>query len=158
MTNNHLSTFLSRKGQIVSVSWSSAIKTPKGSNVNVQKHVTTQARAGVNYDNMKDVIAKRESGELPAENAGLPWGKWATLGGVSLFPHVIAHTPKGETEEKHYLRFATLPGARMDVTYSIDGKPATKAEAQAVTLASAWSEDKVRDVFTVTASNIHAIN
>jgi hypothetical protein len=157
MNAQHISTFLSRKGQIVTVSWVRPMKTLKTVAGTVTKSVTTQARAGVNYDNMRDVIAKRESGELPAENAGLPWGRWASIGGVSLFPHVIAHTPKGKTNEVHYLRFATLPsGNPAKVVYMRDGQPITKEQARAITLASEWNEGE-KDVFNVCAEHITSI-
>ncbi len=157
MNANSLQTFLSRKGQIVNVAWTSEIKSPKGSFATVTKRVELQARAGVNYDNMRDVIAKRESGELPAHNAGLTWGHWHTVAGVSLFPHVIAHTPKGATEEKHYLRFAKLDGATPKVEYFVDGNPVSKEVAKSLTLASEWKESAMPDVFTVTADKVEFI-
>lgn len=158
MNSAHLTTFLARKGQIVTVSWERPMKTPKGVTHAITKSVTMQARAGVNYDNMRDVIAKRDSGELPAHNAGLPWGTWATLGGVSLFPHVIAHTPKGESHEKHYLRFATLPnGNPGKVEYFLDGAPISKEAARKLTLASEWSEG-AKDVFNVCAAHVKSIS
>lgn len=159
MNNKSLETFLSRKGQIVSVHWARPMKSPKGSTVVVEKHVATQARAGVNYDNMGAVQEKRASGELPAENAGLPWGRWANVAGVSLFPHVIAHTPKGADNEKHYLRFATLPGAKCETKYFANGREISAAEARTLTLASEWrDDDKPLDVYTVSAENVISIS
>lgn len=158
MQLNSLQTFLNRKGQVVNVSWLRPMKTLKTAvGVTVQKGVTTNARAGVDYDNMRDVIQGRADGTLPAENAGLPWGKWAHVGGVDLFPHVIAHTPKGATQEKHYLRFAKLPGAVAKVSYFINGLPATADEARKLTLASEWSESEGA-VFNVTADSITDIH
>lgn len=158
MHTSSLATFLARKGQIVSVSWARPMKTPvRFAGLKVTKSVVTQARAGVTYDNMADVIAKRESGELPAENAGLPWGRWARIAGVDMFPHVIAHTPKGHTTEKHYLRFAKLNGAPCKVTFAINGKEVSASEARSVTLASEWNESQ-GDVFNVTADSITDIH
>lgn len=157
MQTNHLTTFLSRKGQIVTVAWLRPMKALKGVSASVTKGVTMQARAGVNYDNMRDVIAKRESGELPAVNAGLPWGRWAKIGGVDMFPHIISHTPKGATGEQHYLRFAKLPnGNPGSVEFFIDGKPATRDEVRGMTLASEWSES-AGDVFNVRADYVTSI-
>lgn len=51
----------------------------------IQKHVRMVGRVGLDYDNQKAVIAKRESGDLPAKNAGLPWGNW------EIFPYLIEH-------------------------------------------------------------------
>lgn len=155
MNTSHLTTFLARKGQIVTVSWAKAMKSLRGQPV-VTKHVTTQARAGVTYDNMHSVIAGRASGELPKENAGLPWGKWATLGGVSLFPHVIEHTVKGQL--KHYLRFAVLNGGNpMQVRYESEGKTISASDARRMTLASEWSKEAVSSVFNVSVGNIVSI-
>ncbi len=157
MNKSSLETFLSRKGQIVTVGWTRPMKTSKDVSARVTKRVIMQARAGVNYDNMRDVIAKRESGDLPAVNAGLPWGKWANVGGVSLFPHVIAHTPKGASEEKHYLRFAKLDGAQPKTEYFVNGLPASKTTAQALTIPSEWNSSPMPDVFTVTADSVDFI-
>lgn len=158
MTSNSLATFLSRKGQIVSVSWVRPMKTLQcARGARVEKHVTTTARAGVDYDHMGAVVAKRASGELPKENAGLPWGHWANIGGVDMFPHIIEHTPKGQNAAKYYLRFATLPGHTMHTTYTIDGQPATADQARAITQAGEWG-GKVEDVFTVTADYITDIH
>lgn len=45
-------------------------------------------RPGIDYDNIGTVQEKRETGELPAENAGLPYGQWFQ------FPYVIEHKGK----------------------------------------------------------------
>ena len=159
MNSNSLATFLSRRGQIVSVAWARQMAVPKGATVSVEKHVSTQARAGVNYDNISKVQDKRESGELPAQNAGLPWGHWHTVAGVSLFPHVIAHTPKGQSVEKHYLRFATLAGVRAVTRYYANGQEISEARARELTLAKEWRDESgPLDVYTVAAENVISIS
>ncbi len=146
-----LATFLSRKGQIVTVSWRRPMKTYAHVRATVEKAVTIQARAGVTYDHMSDVIHKRATGELPKENQGLPWGRWATMAGASLFPHVIEH--KGS----HYLRFAKLSDATQGkVEYFIDGQRADAGHVASLTQASEW-QDKKGDVFNVRAENITRI-
>lgn len=124
------------------------MKTFKGVASRVTKRVVTQARAGVDYENIKTVAEGRANGTLPASNGGLPWGAWATKGGKSLFPHVIKHTPKGQKRLKYYLRFTTLNGATAKVAYAIDGRDATSDEVRAITLASEW-QDKDGEVFNV---------
>ncbi len=156
--HTNLSTFLSRKGQIVTVGWQRPMKTRGGVFADVEKRVETQARAGVTYDHMKAVVTKRATGELPEVNQGLPWGRWAVFAGQSLFPHVIAHTPKGASGERHYLRFSNLPGAPISVKYFRDGQPISSAEARALTYASEWQgEGETKDVFNVRADYIQFI-
>lgn len=80
------------KGCNIVVEWTRTAKTRKGVADDVSKSVRMVGRIGIEYDNMKSVQEKRESGELPAENRGLPWGQF------EIYPYLIEH--KGE----HYLR------------------------------------------------------
>jgi hypothetical protein len=99
---NILETFLSKRGQFLSVVWQRLAKVRKTCQDVIEKRVVAHSiRAGVSYDSMANVQYKRESGELPAENAGLPWGTWF------LFPHIIEH--KGG----YYFRFALNPGGSL---------------------------------------------
>ncbi len=138
--------FLSRKGQIVTVEFSRPLKTRKEfAAMHIEKHCLLQARAGINYDNMNSVIEKRESGDLPAVNAGLPWGVW------KVFPHIIEH--KGSD----YLRFATLPNGKNERSFTLNGKPVTMEEIKPFCLASEFTERAEMDVFTVKAENVKDI-
>ena len=76
-----------KRGTIATLTTLRAMKVRKDKEP-IQKLSTFQARVGVEYDNIQAVKDKRASGELPAENAGLPWGQWYD------YPHIIEH--KGE--------------------------------------------------------------
>jgi hypothetical protein len=128
---------LSRKGHIVTVNARRKMKVRAKIAQVVEKESIFQAQVGVNYDNKKSVIEKRESGELPAENAGLPWGEWLQL------PYVITH--KG----KLYFRFSTVKNSFIpSVRYFIDGKEAEKSEVVPLCLGSEFTEKEDRDCFT----------
>lgn len=138
----HLDTLLSRKGQIVTVKTQRPMKMRKGQ-AQVTKYSEFQCRVGVNYDNIQAVQDKRESGELPAENAGLPWGEWA------LFPYVIAH--KGE----YYIRCTVLNnGFRRAPIYKIGNTEVDKDSVRAMALASEFREGDNNDVFNIKLSSI----
>jgi hypothetical protein len=143
---NFLPVFLARKGQIVTVETVRPLKVRKGM-PEILKHSTFQARVGVTYDNIGVVQEKRESGELPAENQGLPWGQW------EIFPYVIAH--KGEK----YLRCTMLRnGFHRAPVFTVNGAEITRDEAQRMALASEFSDrDDGPDVFNIKLSSVRAV-
>lgn len=144
-TQQFLDTLLSRKGQIVTVATERAMKVRKGQDP-ITKRSEFQARVGVNYDNIANVQEKRASGELPAENAGLPWGEWA------LFPYVITH--KGE----YYVRCTVVRNNfRKAPVYVRNGLVISKEEAQAACLASEFSERDDNDVFNIKLSSVLSV-
>lgn len=134
--------FLSKTGQICSVTWCRPMKTRKGVENRVEKKVSAVVRAGVNFDNMASVQEKRQTGELPAENTGLPWGEWF------VFPYIISH--KGE----HYLRFSHFPGGKLEIHFFLDGVEVEKESLREVCLASEFAERESLDCFNVKASSI----
>ena len=144
MLKNILETFLNKRGQFLSVIWRRDAKTKKGCPHKIEKLVAAHSiRAGVVYDNMAAVADKRESGELPAENAGLPWGAWY------LFPHIIEH--KGN----YYFRFALNKGvSKFETTWLCDGVAVTFDDVAAWLLASEKSNGELPDVITVKSGDI----
>jgi len=91
------------KGANIIVEWVREAKTFKGVSEKITKSVRMVGRMGIDYDNMASVQAKRESGELPAENQGLKWGFWVT------FPYLIGfnkgmkkENPDGSRNEEYY--------------------------------------------------------
>lgn len=141
----YLDTLMSRKGQIVTLVTTRAMKVRKGQEA-IQKTSEFQARVGVNYDNIKAVQEKRAEGELPAENAGLPWGEWVD------FPYVIAH--KGE----YYVRCTVVRNNfRKAPAFTRNGVEITREEAQAACLASEFREGDDNDVFNVKLSAIRSV-
>lgn len=140
-----LDTLMSRKGQIVTLVTTRAMKVRKGQDP-IKKTSEFQCRVGVNYDNIKAVQEKRAEGQLPAENAGLPWGEWVD------FPYVIAH--KGE----YYVRCTILRNAfRKAPTFTRNDVEITKDEAQVACLASEFREGDDNDVFNVKLSAIRSV-
>ena len=95
---NLLETFLAKRGQFLSVSWKRPAKVYQDVNLLIEKKVrAVNVRAGVSYDARASVQDKRESGELPRENAGLRGMEWAKDDkGESLFPHVLKSIKTGE--------------------------------------------------------------
>lgn len=82
-------------------------------------------RPGIDYDNIGEVKEKRESGELPAENAGLPYGQWFQ------FPYVVEHNGRF-----HY-RFVPRKGSKVNTIYlDADGNQVDKDSALSGALAS----------------------
>lgn len=117
-TQNYLNQVEGRKGQFIKLCWQRMVKTAAAfRNLSLEKKTTVTARTGIQYDNIATVQEKRETGELPPENAGLPWGMWKT------FPFVIEH--KGED----YARIYTVPNAKPEVEWYLNGKRITREVA-----------------------------
>ena len=126
-------------GQFAQVTWESVVKTPAKSLDVVVKRSSATVRAGIAYANLAQ--------NSDTETGALPWGEWET------FPYVISH--KGQT----YFRLYLSDGWKVEQTFTINGEPATREEAQAVTLPSAWSKSNGEPVktFTVKAEGVISI-
>ena len=143
--NQQLELILSRKGQVVTFVTERPMKTRKGMEA-ITKRSEFQARVGVNYDNIQAVKDKRQNGELPAENAGLPWGQWHT------FPYVISH------KEDFYVRCTVLRNDfHRAATYVQNGVEISKEQAQAQCLASEFSDKGDNEVFTIKLSSVRSV-
>lgn len=138
-----LDLLMSRKGQIVTVKTQRPVKMKKDQPA-VTKTSEFQCRVGVNYDNIKTVKEGRASGELPAENAGLPWGEWID------FPYTIGH--KGET----YVRCTMLDNSfrRAPVFMLADGTVVDKEFVKSKALASEFKEGDESVVFNIKLSSL----
>jgi hypothetical protein len=145
-------TLASKKGANLKATWGKKLKTRKdASGFKVEKVTSLVVRGGIDYDNLGVVQEARHNGDLPSQNAGLPWGTWAE------FPLHIEH--KGTD----YARFYPASGVNVstgkeftpEVIYFIDGKPSTKQEVQALCLASEFpSRDEPPLCFTIKAENV----
>ena len=102
----------------------------------IEKQVEATVRAGINYDNLGAVKEKRETGELPAKNAGLSWGEWL------IYPYVISH--KGN----NYFRFYPFPGGNIVTKYFRDGERVEFEQVEPYLLSSEKGE-KTGDCFVV---------
>lgn len=140
------------KGANVRAVWRRKLKVRKGFTCSVEKITRAVVRSGVDYDKRLVVQMKREIGELPEVNAGLPWGSWKQ------FPWHIEH--KG----KDYIR---LEPSSLDIAPIVcygmkeEGADTTliisKEKAKELCLASEFSDTKPL-CFTVTADNVEEIN
>jgi hypothetical protein len=132
MTTDSLPTLirrvLARAGQFTGFLWVRPMKTRKGVSSVVTKTVRCVGRVGLDYSNRVAVQEARESGELPSTPQPLPWGAWL------LFPYLITH------KDALYVRIYPVKGRVPKVIYKIDGQIATKAQAQALCLASEFGE------------------
>jgi hypothetical protein len=135
--------FLAKTGQICKVTWRRECKTRKGSPV-VHKTVTAIVRAGIDYDNQKIVQNKRENGELPKENAGLPWGEWF------IFPYIVKH------KENFYLRFYPFNGGKVLTKFELDGNTVEFDRVKDYLLSSE-KQEREGDCFVVKENSILAL-
>ena len=146
MENSQIAKLLTFKGQIVTLTASRKVKVKKG-NPDIIKTSRFQCRLGVNYDNMASVNVKRENGEIPLENQGLPYGKWVT------FPYIIEH--KGQ----FYLRCSKVnSGNTFAPEFTIAGKPVDRETVKSMALASEFSDKSELDVFNIKLDSITSIN
>lgn len=141
MNSKFLKSFLDKTGQICSVVWRRSCKVRVNCPFSIEKEVTATVRAGIDYDNQKAVQVKRENGELPEKNNGLPWGKWL------VFPYVIEH--KGQ----NYFRFYPFNGGKVTTQFFRDGERVTFEQVEPYLLASEKAE-KSGDCFVVNESSI----
>lgn len=119
---------LSKTGQFTGFLWVRPVKTRKGVSAVITKTVRCVGRVGLSYDNRAAVQDARASGELPAVNAGLPWGEWL------VFPTLIQH--KGNI----YVRVYPVPGRAPKVIYKMDGRIVKKSDIVSLCLASEFGE------------------
>ena len=102
----------SGKGRNIQLSWKRPCKTRKSCEDLIEKRTHTSGRLGIKYDNQKVVKEKRENGDLPSINQGLPWGTWEQ------FPYLIKH------KDKRYLRvYRNTANIQPIVQYLRNGKP-----------------------------------
>lgn len=128
---------LAPKGANIVLEWTRSVKTRKGVTDTILKSVQMVGRVGIEYDNQKSVIEKRESGELPSENQGLPWGRW------EFYPYLIEHNGR------HYVRLynGTSKLTTPKATFTINGEIVKRDEIADKLLASELAE-KSGDCFT----------
>ena len=143
---------LSKAGQFTGFLWVRPLKTRKGVTATVTKTVRCVGRLGVEHDNRAKVIEARANGTLPATNQGLPWGEWLMVDGVSFAPYLITH--KGNM----YVRIYPVEGRAPRVMYKIDGQVVSKADAEALCVASEFSKvDGAIGCMTLSASALRVV-
>lgn len=141
------------KGTNVRCIWRRNMKTRKGVLQIVEKETETSIRAGIDFANLGAVKDGIESGER-GEVQPLPWGHWKE------FPFIIAHTPKGQTEEIDYVRLypSSFGNIKTHVRYFINGVVSTEEQTKELTLASEFREtDEPILCYTVKAKDVITI-
>lgn len=135
-TSKFLEMMNDKKGQYAQATWSSVVKTPAKSSDVVIKTTTATVRTGIAYSNLTQ-NADKETGPLP-------WGEWL------VFPFVVTHNGND------YARLYLAESFQVTQTFTLNGVPCTKEEAQAVTLPSAWNKksDGPTLTFTVKMENV----
>ncbi len=137
---NKLDKFLSKRGQICSLSINKPLKLRKGVDGILSKQERiTNVQAGVNYANMRVV---KEAGITPQK---LPWGTWKE------FPHIIEHNGQ------NYYRFSSLTNTKKRVKYLYNGEEISEEQAQELALASEFKKESPI-VFNVKEENLEEIN
>jgi len=117
------------KGANIKLAWTRPCKTKKSCVDSISKSVRTSGRIGIDYNNQKAVIEKRENGELPAEAQAI----WHGKGEFEIFPYLIRHTVTGQ----RYLRLYTSTGSdKATVQYYRNGIPVSLESVSADLLAS----------------------
>jgi len=136
-------------GQFVSIRTVRPIKVRKGC-AEILKDSRFTVRIGVNYDNQKAVVEKRENGDLPAENAGLIGREWI------VFPYILRSIKSG----KYMVRCSPVhnDACKRSVEFTRNGKTITREEAAVDAYASEFAEREPTDAFDITVDNIVEIN
>jgi len=144
-TQDIMTTLQGVTGQHISMEFKSEAtprKESKANGVTLEKRVKGAFRAGIAYENLKQIKEAIEAGER-GEVESLPWGEWKQ------YPYHITH------KEKDYFRFypPTGNGQKPSVQYFVNGKETTKDEYDTHLTESAKNKPK-KDCFVLEASNI----
>jgi len=126
----------------------------------VTKESEYVTRIGISYNNMQDVIRKRQTGELPATPQPMAWGEWVP----GLENYVKRHTKDGVVHL--YFRCYTVKGdlKHSKARYYVNGKEVTKEEAQVycTKFADEFTDNQdcfdihIKDMVEVNGENIQA--
>jgi hypothetical protein len=143
-TTQMLQNVMAKKGQFGRAKINKPLQTRKGVMADIRKVSNIVIRAGINYDNLSAVKEKRQTGELPETNAGLPWGEYVN----GCFPYLIHH--KGQ----HYVRL--YPSGKPDIQYLMNGKLVSESEIKNLVLASEIRENTA-DCITVKLDNLEEL-
>ncbi len=139
-------------GQFVGVSWSRPMKTRKGISDIITKSVRSTVQVGAKHDNRAAVIEARANGDAPAENQGLPWGKWVDGQENRLIEHKGAF----------YLRLYPVHNAdgtprACKTVFRLNGKSVSRAVIESLCLASEFAEKKEFACYTLGEKNLIAV-
>jgi len=139
----------SAPGSNLTACWIRPVKTKKNYHgKEITKMTCAKIRCGIDYENILRVKLRREIGELPEKNAGLPWGEWKE------FPYIITNN----NQEYIRLYFASdrfaENGSKPVVSYWIDNAKINKKDYEQYFLASEFYDKTKMDCFTINARHI----
>jgi hypothetical protein len=106
------------------------------------KHTEITVRIGINYDAMKSVQEKRESGDLPSQNTGLSGVSWVV-------PNLLLKNAQNELLLRVYLH----PNCYKKSTYYLNGVETEKEDLREMCLASEFS-DSDKDCLNIKLAKI----
>lgn len=149
-------------GANIIVEWVRPVKVKKSCQDKITKSVKAVGRMKIDYDNLKSVQAKRESGELPAENAGLPWGFWVSPCVIGMNKGLKKEDPLYSTvlpSTEFYLRLynGTSDKVRPEVHFFRNGVEVSKESIDGDILASE-KDSEHGDCFTCKFENMTRIH
>lgn len=116
-----LTRLLAKRGTFAGVRFTSEVETLASYRglFKVTKTVSGVFAVGREYDARASVIAARESGDLPAENAGMPKGTFWVL-----HPYLI-----GTSKGNFLVRLYPVKGAKVKATFYANGERITREQA-----------------------------
>lgn len=135
-----------KKGTFTVLKTSREAKVKKSCEDSIIKQTTySGVRFGLTYDNLAQTQRKREEGELPQENTGLPWGEW------KVYPFLITHNGKD------YLRFYAQKD-KIHTTWYRNGKEVSKRDIMEDLLSSEKPKptEDTQLILTINIENIVA--
>lgn len=137
-----------KKGTFVNMSWGKQLKTKKGIVDVITKESNGNVRLGIDYDNKKDVINMRKTGELPSENQGLKGMEWLQ------FPYLL------QGKNSIHLRVYPTTNNPIHAKYFKNGQEITRDEAKEYCLKSEIPESKgeLPECLNIKIENIRRIN
>lgn len=150
---SYIEKLLSRPGGIFTVKTSrplKMLKSAKEQGVIGTKISHFQARAGVNYENIKGIDSLRRNGDLPAQNSGLKGQEYL------LFPYIL----KTQSEIPKYLFRFTKFNSTFDTKaqFFINSKEVKKEDLKEYCLAEEYSDKKSDSpVFSISIDAIEEV-
>jgi len=135
-----------KKGTFITIETKRDAKVKKSCDVKIEKiSIYKNARLGISYDNISQTQEKRQIGEAPKTNAGLPWGEWKIDG------YVITH--KGND----YLRIYADRDL-IETTWLVNGIETSKEEISKHLLSSEINSNIKDKYLTLTINQINIMN
>jgi len=140
------------KGANVILEWVRPLTPLKtsGCNDTIVKATRMVGRVGINYDNQAAVIAKRENGELPAENQGLRGMEWVKP------PYLMKAIKSGRYLIRLYK--GTSAKVKPEVHYFRNGVEVERKSLKGIVASKDWKPSTKGDCFSCHTDDITRIH